>query len=78
MKKDKENKEYIVKFYFINKSTFSTVITEEWKDEIEKILRKNKRLKRITFGPSTDTGEITTLNMKYVNAVRILEVKNEK
>lgn len=66
-------KEYELKAYFKSGTVFTTYITENSKIELEKYLKSQKKIRRITLG--TDD-RMETFNMGNIDLIRIMEVED--
>lgn len=66
-------KEYELKAYFKSGTVFTTYITENSKIELEKYLKSQKKIRRITFGASD---RMETFNMENIDIIRIMEVED--
>lgn len=66
-------KEYELKAYFKSGTVFTTIITEDSKIELEKYLKSQKKIRRITLFSSADT---QILNMEDIDIIRIMEVED--
>lgn len=66
-------KEYELKAYFKSGTVFTTYITENSKIELEKYLKSQKKIRRITLG--TDD-RMETFNMENIDIIRIMEVED--
>lgn len=66
-------KEYELKAYFKSGTVFTTIITEDSKIGLEKYLKSQKKIRRITLG--TDD-RMETFNMENIDIIRIMEVED--